>query len=231
MGAERSTAQKKNYFNAVQGKFVQRITEEQYNHERAESSSSVRMRKKKDGGIVYERIFDGISGYLKGYETRDTDFGTIEAMFILEDKGETYVVQFTKGSRPHKMVLQRFPNIDPSKKIFIGVFEGKVNDKEVMMAYVKYDGEKSTIQSAFPKDGDHNLPQLEKIKVKGKEVWDDTKQLEYFDNVVIPDMLSRINSKSTIKRHNTPEVPDNTFDNVPTESGVLVDDVDDDLPF
>jgi hypothetical protein len=224
MGAERSQGGRKNYFTAIDGKMTQRISEEDYNAEKVNDPSSVRLRKKEDGTPVYERIFDGISGYLKGYSEKDTPFGTIDANFVLEDNGEEYHVQFRKGSRPHKMVLMRFPNIDPSRKIYIGVFNGDNADKtqKVMMSFVKYDGEQGTIGSAFPRDGDHNLPDLEKIKVKGKEQWDDTKQLEYFDSVTIPEMLKRIEGSGVNVETKKPQ---------PQPESVVAGQDDDDLFF
>ena len=222
MGAVNMSGGNTTYYNIIAGKLVTRLTEDEYNSLK-EAGVPCRTRTKKDGSKAYEKIFDGIVGTIVSYDQKPNEkFKTVDVQLTLEDAGERHVIQFGYDSRIHTMLLQRMPNIDPIRPIFFGVFEGSKQDgSKVTMMYLKYDsptGEK--IENAFPKDGDHDLPDLKKRTKAGITTWDNTDQMDYFENNVIKPFKDKIISDVG----NTT----NTATSQPTAQNV---DESDDLPF
>lgn len=222
-----SSGSSKTYYNINGGKLTVRISEEDYISLK-EKGIPVRHRKTKNGNDVYEKIFDGITGTIVGYEPKlNEKFNQMDIQLTLQDEDGEHIIQFPYDSRIHTMFMQRMPNIDPIRPILFGVFEGDKNDgSKVTMMYVKYVGEQETIKNAFPKDGDHKLPPLRQKKKAGQVVgWDNEAQMEFFEKEVVPVFKSKIVSGVSVSPSATPQQSDSS------SKSESIDEDDDDLPF
>lgn len=189
----------KTYYNISRGKLCVRISEDDYNRLK-DTDTVVRHRKTAKGNDVYEKVFDAITGTITSYTPRlNEKFKQMEIQLTLNDADGDHIIQFPYDSRIHTMLMQRMPNIDPTRPILFGVFEGdKPDGTKVTMMYIKYEGETQTIKNAFPKDGDHKLPPLKQVKKAGQVVgWDSSAQVEFFEEHVIPAFKEKIISNDT----------------------------------
>jgi hypothetical protein len=195
MGAVNFGGGNKTYYQITQGKLTVYIDKSKYEDLKSSSDVKVRHRVTSKGNDKYEIIYDAITGVIVGYEPAMNErLKQMEVKLTLQDGEAQHVIQFPYDSRIHTMLMQRMPNIDTSREILFGVFEGdKPDGSKVTMMYMKYVGEKDTIKNAFPKDGDHKLPPLKQIKKAGQPAgWDSSAQQEFFEEQVIPPFKERI---------------------------------------
>ena len=63
-------------------------------------------------------------------------------------------------------------------------------DKQKQFSYIKQDG--ATVKSKYTKDEPNGMPPMEKKKLKGQEVWDDSDQLDFLDEMLKKDVLPQL---------------------------------------
>jgi hypothetical protein len=167
---------------------------------------------------VYELHFDSLEGYLKNIETKEGDYGK-QWIITISDGGDDYQLQLPFSGNYGYGLLRRLPNIDLNKQLEIktGVFEEK--------PYLTvYQGGKK-VEYYFTKEETHGLPEMKKIKVKGKDTWDDTERLLWLENYVAEEIMPKLKDKhdlSTFPELPTPEIIESNKSNSET---------DDQLPF
>ena len=82
-----------------------------------------------------------------------------------------------------KSFLKRLPNIDFSKDVVLRGYD--ILDKEKgRIKYYLVPRQDGKIESAYTKENPNGFPDMQKIKVKGKDVWDDTDQLEFLRDLI-----------------------------------------------
>jgi hypothetical protein len=69
-------------------------------------------------------------------------------------------------------------------------------DKRNSVMFINQDGK--GLKHYWTKDNPGQLPNLEKIKIKGKDTWDDTKRLEYLENFVKDLFNSKVEPASAV---------------------------------
>ncbi len=138
----------------------------------------------KDGDKIYELQFSNISGHLMSINTREGKFGTQWMVAIRDLKSnEDFLLQFPLSGGYTGSFFAQLPNIDLTKEVKfcphskeVVKDDGKTVDK--VSVYLHQDGK--SIDWYFTKDDMKDLPPMVKIKVKGKDTWDDSEQLEYY---------------------------------------------------
>jgi len=181
-----STGSSTVYLSIQGGKIARRVSEAtQHSRERQIESS---------GKVVHEELYDSLEGFMTGLTTRDGQFGKELHIHIGDDL--KYVVQLKLSSSPASSFLKALPNVDLSKRVKIIPKQEEIKDgvKRTNIILVQDNG---GIKHAFTKDNPNGLPPMKKVKVKGKETWDDSDQLEFFEKL-IADIHAKLQATGTL---------------------------------
>ena len=182
-GAQNTQSGGLKYLSFMSGKFVQRVDENT-----SGAVPRVLEKGKNAGTTVYELHYDTYEGQIYKMETEASQFGQRLHVFIdisTELEPDTKVkLSLPLSSGPAKGLLSRLPKLDLVKDVVLKGYHIKNEETGRYNAYlVPYqDGQKIT--PYFTKDNPNGLPSMEKIKVKGQDVWDDSKQLEFYEELI-----------------------------------------------
>jgi hypothetical protein len=173
-----NTSNSVTYLSVQNGKIAKRVQEV--------TAASKSRTVESSGKVVHEELFDSITGTMTAIITREGNFGKELQITLTDDR--PYVLQLKLSSGPASSFLRALPNVELSKPVTLIPkieIKGEVKRTSVIIAQ----GGKG-VKWAFTKDFPGDLPAMKQIKVKGKDVWDDSEQLEYFEK-----MITDINNK------------------------------------
>lgn len=139
----------------------------------AEGVGESRINKK--GVMVWEKKFSAIEGYLHKVEVNEKGYeGSEQFEMIFLDAGEKLIIQNSTKNGVFRSLAKRLPNIDPTKKVKLSVFESEFpKGSGIMFTNISVRQEGETIADFF--EGDVNMPLPTKVRIGGKE------QTDYFD--------------------------------------------------
>ena len=134
------------------------------------------------GDIIYEKLYGSYRGFIKkAWIKEDGKYGATFSL-KMSDGNSNANITVPLSSRHAKKFFGVMNRIDLDKEVVLTPYkmdkkeDGKIiKDKFIHGWTVKQDDEK--LESTYSRE---DVPEMEKIKVKGKEVWDDTAQLEFF---------------------------------------------------
>lgn len=175
------------YTTIVDGKFVRRVPE---------GTLGAVERINKKGNVVNELIFNGgLYGYLIRAEKKDSEYGLqSEYTFNIGDDGDI-IWQVGFASRLNKNFMKMLPNCDLTKPILVNpsrLINDKTGEPYTEIFMTQEPGEKGkSIKHAFTRENPNGMPDMVQVKVKGKETWDDSAQLEFLENKMI-EMLATV---------------------------------------
>jgi hypothetical protein len=137
-------------------------------------------RKTANGDI---ELFDAVDGLITSVEFQDDEYqGTKfrKLKLVLEDEGQKYLVQVRTDSGYYRGLTNSIANADISQPVKL-ISSSKLgeNGKPQTTIFVNQNGK--AMKWKWSKDNPGDLPELEKVKVKGQFVYDNSKQLEYFE--------------------------------------------------
>lgn len=132
------------------------------------------------GRVINEELYGSIEGHLTGLTTRDGQYGKELHIHFADDT--KYTLQIPLSSGPAKSFLSAVPNLDLSKPVKL-IPKAEVKDG-VSRTRILLSQNNEGVKWAFTKDNPGGLPPMKKIKVKGKETWDDSEQLEFFEKLI-----------------------------------------------
>lgn len=174
----------------------------------------------KENKTVNEEFYDCIVGRIVNIEVKDhKDYGKFWNVTI-DDGEQKYILQFNYSSGYASSFLKQLPNVDFSQVVKIVPKISEYEGKKKTTVFINQFG--AALKHYFTKDNPNGLPPLEKKKVKGKETWDDSEMMEFFENFVKEDILPKL--KQTGKFQVVAETV--TADDIETE-----EENDGDLPF
>ena len=165
-----------------------------------EANANTKQRVTKTGKLVHEERFNDLTALLVGAETKENDFGKQWCLKFQEGE-ETYIVNMPYSSRYAASFLKALPNIDLAKNVkFMPWSMNDKNDpakKVTGVTMYQNDGNGMVkVAPAFTKDAPNGLPEMVKIKVKGREQWDDSAMAEFLENVA-KECFAKIAAAST----------------------------------
>jgi hypothetical protein len=140
------------------------------------------------GKTVYEKSYDYIDGYLQSVSVKSTDFGGVHIAkgqweFVLtDDEGLSMYLSLPFSSGYAKNIVNSLCSVESfgvplSIKPYKFIPKGETKTKQGVV--IRQNGEKIPWKFAIA-----DLPALEKVKVKGQEVTDDSAQLEFYEKAV-----------------------------------------------
>jgi hypothetical protein len=173
-------------------------------HKQANERTSERLTK--TGKLVFEERFKDLTAKLDGIDTRENDYGK-QWQLKFQDQGDFYIVSLPYSSRYASSFLKALPNLDLSKEVrFMPWAMKDKNDatKTITGITLYQDGEK--IAPYYTKEESKGLPQMVKIKVKGKEQWDDSDMMSFLENMAL-NVFEQDHKDLSTASHDNDEVP------------------------
>ena len=174
------TRQAGQYITILGGKLCQRVPK---------GTEGAVERINKIGNVVYEKFYDSFTGKLIDIKTQEGTYGKTWN-FVFKDKEEPYILQLSYSNSFSTNFLKMLPNIDLSKEMKIAPSVKNVDGKDKSSLFVNQDGK--SLKHAYSKDNPNGLPPMEQVTVKGVLVWDDTKRLEFLDNMVQTTIIPKL---------------------------------------
>lgn len=154
-----------------------------------ENGEGRKVKVNKSGNTRYVVEYDAISGVPVGLKLKKSDNPSFSDQYILTllDGDDRFLVTFYKSSRVSAAILKAIPNVDLSQSV--RVFPWKMQDskdktKEIqgVTLYQKGKGyEKDKVPPAYTKEEPNGLPEMKKVKIKGKEQWDSSDMDEFLE--------------------------------------------------
>jgi len=170
-----------NYITILGGKFSQRVD--------ANTPGAVQ-RVNKLGKTVFEKYYTEFTGKLVGIKTQDSkDYGK-NWIFSFQDGGQIYNLQLSYSNSFATALLKMLPNVDLNQEMRVQPVAKEVDGKTKSSLFISQGG--TTIKHAYTMDNKNGLPDMEKVMVKGQEVWDDSKRLEFLYNMVQSDIIPKL---------------------------------------
>jgi hypothetical protein len=173
-------------------------------HKQANERTTERLTK--TGKLVFEERFKDLTAKLDGIATRENDYGK-QWQIKFQDQGDFYIVSLPYSSRYASSFLKVLPNIDLSKEIrFMPWAMKDKNDptKTITGITMYQDGEK--LAPYYTKEDPKGLPQMVKIKVKGKEQWDDSDMMSYLEEMAL-NLFEQDHKDLSTASHDDDETP------------------------
>ena len=160
----------------------------------------------KDGNTVHERIYDQFTGIIRSIDLHDTDYGMQWRITFL-DAPTFFICTLKYTSNYAKTIIQALcnPSWDASLETTIKPYSFHPKDdasRLITGATVLQRGQK--IERPYcsplnPVDGKITLPELEKVKIRGVEQWDDTKQMDFLVNEFKTKVLTKLTSTTNVQ--------------------------------
>lgn len=149
----------------------------------------------KNGKVVHEEFCNALSGRITAITTKDhPDYGKFW-LITLVDGDWSGVVQIKYSSGYASAFLKLLPNVNLSKDVTIQPKMVVDGDKKKASLFIMQDG--TPLKHFYTKDNPNGLPQMKKIKVKGKETWDDTEMMEFLEKMVFTEVVPKLNGASS----------------------------------
>lgn len=137
-------------------------------------------KKNADGNI---QLFDAVDGIIVGVEFKDDEYNGTKfrkLLLTLDDNGERFLVQVRTDSGYFRGLTNAVANADVTQNVKL-VASSKTGDNGKPQTTIFVSQHGKALKWKWSKDNPGELPALQKVKVKGQDVYDNTKQLEFFE--------------------------------------------------
>jgi hypothetical protein len=182
------------YLSIQSGKIAHRVTE---------ATSTSKSRTLDTGKVIHEELYDSLEGRITGISFKDGDYGQ-QLLIQVESDGQRATLQMPLSSSPASGFLKALPNINSTELVKFSPKMQEVDGKRKTSLFLSQAGK--GVKWFWTKDTPGDLPSMKKIKVKGKETWDDSEQIEYLMAYVkdkfLPKLAGGNEGESTISEDN-----------------------------
>lgn len=225
------------FLSVVDGKFEKRLKEP------TETST---WRTTKDGKSICVQQYKGVSGKITGLlkKTHEHQGQVFTSLNITIDDGENkFVVSLPYDSGLTRTFFQSMENIDYDKEVVFTASKTKNEDgKEVTNIFIAHD--KKNVERKYTKKwqeanpGVPSSPPWKQITYKGKQVWDNSDEVAFFEAIMAKIVAKLPQQPSTSSAATSAPVGKVTNDDIPAyksdSNGNMASDdkpPTDDLPF
>lgn len=175
------------FLQVSRGKLVRQFTQK--------TEKSV-MRVNKNGKTVHEEFYDSLTARLTDIKVKESDFGKFWTL-VFNDGSMNYFIDLNFSGGYAISFLKALPNADVTKDMTIVPKYTEEGDKKSSIIFINQNGK--GLKHFWTKDNPGDLPPMVKIKVKGKEAWDDSDRLEYLLKYVNEVILPKVGG--SIEKH------------------------------
>jgi hypothetical protein len=161
----------------------------------------------KNGKTVHEEFYDYLDGVILDIAVKEhEEYGKFWNIVLKDREGFIQNLQFAYSSGYAMGFLKALPNVDLSKELKIIPNAKKDGDKTKTTVFINQ-FEKS-IKWHYTRENPNGLPLLKKIKIKGKDTWDDTDVMEFLEsmvtNKILPKLSNEIVTEEVEKKNDLP---------------------------
>ena len=174
-------------------------------------TESARQRTNKNGEEVFEVFVGGLEGMLVGIEKRSFEIaGSTEYSwnFTIDDGEKRCVLGIPENSQIARQLISRLPNVDLNKPVAITTGSGHDTEKDKEFQWCNVHQGKDKIPTNFTKENPNGMPPLVAIKYKGKDAWDNSDQLAFFDKLIHEDIIPKIKAVAETFASNPDDLSD-----------------------
>ena len=136
----------------------------------------------KNGKTVHEQFYKALKGRIVGIDTKESEYGKFWIITLQDDSGVREVLQFQYSSGYANGFLRALPNVDLSDEVVIAPNMQVEGEKKKTTIFLMQNGK--AVKWFYTKEAPNGIPALKKIKVKGKDTWDDSDIMEFLENMV-----------------------------------------------
>ena len=160
----------------------------------------------KNGVNVHEEYYKGWKGMITAIEVREhKEYGKFWNVTLTDDQGDA-VIQMKYSSGYATAFLKMLPNVDLKSDVIITPKLTIEGDKKKTSLFITQHGQ--PIKWYYTRDNPNSLPELKKIKVKGKEQWDDSDIAEFLENMVNTEIVPKLPKGRTVGTPAPGDAPD-----------------------
>lgn len=186
-----SNRDKNIYFNIFNGKICRKVP--------LGTEGSIE-RVNKLGNTVSEVFYDSFTGLLVNIRLQpDGGYGKQWAFDFKTEGGSICTLQLGVSNGFATALIKVLPNIDLDKVITITPNIGEYNGKQTSTLFVNQDGK--ALKHAFTREVPNSMPDLEKKIISGKEVWDDTERLNFFEKLIMESIVPELKKRNHGETH------------------------------
>lgn len=171
-------------------------------------------------------LFEHLEGMLTDIEIRDEEYQGEKYKKLclkINDRGEDFLLQMRLDSGYGRAFCKIILNVDLKQPMKISPNFTEKDGKQSGSLFINQNGK--ALKWYFTKDNPGDLPPMKEITFKGKTVWDNTDQQNYFIHM----LLERVRANLIPASHSIVSGPATEFNHVPDASEVITP--IDDLPF
>jgi hypothetical protein len=173
------------YLGIVSGKIAQR---------KKEPTSTTTTRTTDEGKLIHEELFSSVEGHITDITFKEGDYGK-QILVTIDNEGDKAILQMPFSSGTASSFIKALPNVDLSKPVKLSPKMEEKDGKKKTVLFVNQGGKAA--KWFWTKDNPGDLPPMKKIKIKGKESWDDSDQLDYFESFIKEDILPKLGNQPT----------------------------------
>lgn len=154
-----------------------------------EATKDTKSRENKVGKVVHEESFKDLTGIITGIATKENNYGK-QWLVTFTDGDEKYVVQMPYSSRYSSSFLKALPNLTQGEPVRFMPWEMQdKNDaaKKITGVTLYQDDGNGMVKvpSAYTKEDPNGLPEMKKVKIKGKLTWDDSDMMTFLEEMAM----------------------------------------------
>lgn len=180
-----------------------------------EGEPGVEMRTNKIGNVVWEKFYDHFTAKLVNIRIRESAQYGKNWEFDFRDGGDVYTLQLSYSNSFATNLLKVLPNVNLEEEMKLQPVQKTEDGKTKSSLFVSQNG--VTLKHAYTMDNPNGLPPMEKVMVKGQEVWDDSKRLLFLQAMVERDILPQLSKDSVPSSPDTAMAVEELADDSDTE--------------
>jgi hypothetical protein len=160
----------------------------------------------KNGATVHEEYYKGWKGQITAIAIREhQEYGKFWNITLTDNEGDA-VLQMKYSSGYAGAFLKILPNIDLNGDVVITPKLTIEGQKKKTSLFVTQHGQ--PVKWFYTKDNPNGLPQLQKRKLKGQDVWDDTEMMEFLEKMVNTEIVPKLPKGRTVGSDASGDAPD-----------------------
>lgn len=170
-------------------------------------------RTNKNGVLVHEEYYKGWKGRITAIEVREhKEFGKFWNVTLTDDQGDA-ILQMNYSSGYSAAFLKMLPNVDLNSDVIITPKLTVEGDKKKTSLFITQHGK--PLKRFYTRDNPNGLPELKKIRVKGKDQWDDSDIMEFLENMVNTEIIPKLPKGGQTAVGEAPEVDEENMEEAP----------------
>lgn len=148
----------------------------------------------KKGTTVHEEFYKGWKGRITGIAVQEhKEFGKFWNVTITDEQGDA-IIQMNYSSGYSAAFLKTLPNINLDSDVVFSPSMKIEGDKKKATVFISQHGK--PVKWFYTKDDPNGLPELQKVKVKGKVTWDDSDIMEFLEKMVMTEIVPKLGKGS-----------------------------------